>query len=365
MRKSADALIPIQPKMTSSAPPAHPRRDLPPDIQDVSVAVVTVNYRTADLTRKCLAALAGEKAFLPKLKAIVVDGGSGDGSAEELAAFIARPEYAGWVSFLPLELNGGFAWANNQAILKLARERSPPEFVHLLNPDAEITPGAVAELAAELRSHPRCAAVGSQLLDDSGQRAASAFSFPSAGREFVNAAQSGSLGSLLGIAPMVIASSNSCEADWLTGASVMFRAAALRETGLLDDGFFLYYEEVELMHRLKAAGWSIRFVPESRVIHHEGSATGITAARALPPYWYESRRRYFLLTGGPIALLTADLGYLAGEGLRRAKSLIGRRGAKSGFRVRELGRGLWRQARSSVPAWGDAPGEPPAWMSRR
>ena len=351
--------------MTSSAPPDHSKQALPADIKGVSVAVVTVNYRTPDLTKKCLAALADEKTFLPNLKVIVVDGGSGDGSAEQLAAFIAGVEYASWVSFLPLDLNGGFAWANNQALLKLAREPSPPEFIHLLNPDAEITPGAVAQLAAELQTHSRCAAVGSQLLDETRQRAASAFSFPSAGREFVDAAQSGRLGRFIGLAPMVIESNRSCDVDWVTGASMMFRAGALRQTGLFDDGFFLYYEEVELMHRLKKAGWSVRFVPESSVVHHEGSATGIAAARALPAYWYESRRRYFLLTGGRLALLTADLGYLAGDGLRRAKALIGRRSAESGFHVRELGRGIWRQATPSVPAWGDPPGVPPAWMSDR
>lgn len=353
--------------MTSSAPPYHPQQALPADIKGVSVAVVTVNYRTPDLTKKCLAALADEKTLLPNLKAIVVDGGSGDGSAEQLAAFIAQPDYARWVSFLPLELNGGFGWANNQAILKLAREASPPELIHLLNPDAEIKPGAVALLAAELQGHPRCGAVGSRLLDEAGQPTASAFSFPSAGHEFVSAAEAGRLGSFLGIAPMVIESEHSCEADWVTGASVMFRAAALRETGLFDEGFFLYYDEVELMHRLKAAGWSVRFVPASRVVHHEGSATGIATAKTLPPYWYESRRRYFILTGGASALLTADLGCLAGHVCRKAKSLLGRRSAVSRFRLSELG-GIWRHARSttpSIPAWGDPPGERPAWMSRR
>jgi hypothetical protein len=354
--------------MTSSAPPADPQPSLPEDIQHVSVAVVTVNYRTPQLTKKCLAALAGEKALLPNLKAIVVDGGSGDGSAAELDAFIARPEYKSWVSFFPLKLNGGFAWANNQAIMTLAREPSPPEFVHLLNPDAEITHGAVALLAAELKAHPRCGAVGSQLFDEAGRTAASAFRFPSAGREFVSAAQSGRLGSFLGIAPAVIQSAQACEVDWVTGASMMLRSAALRETGLFDDGFFLYYEEVELMHRLKAAGWTVRYVPASRVVHHEGSATGIATAHTLPPYWYQSRRRYFALTGGPFAMLCADLGRLAGYAVGKAKTLIGRRNGGSGFRAAQLGRGIWRQAklrRPSTPAWGDPPGEPPMWMPQR
>ena len=82
----------------------------------------------------------------------------------------------------------------------------------------------------------------------------------------------------------------------------MLRAEALRETGLFDDGFFLYYEEVELMHRLHGAGWTIRHVPQSRVVHIEGASTGVGAATVeepLPAYWYQSRRRYFALVRRP------------------------------------------------------------------
>lgn len=338
------------------------------NLAEAAVAVVIVNYRTPELTAKCLASLASEKTVLPKLEVVVVDGGSADGSAEKLATTVAKPEYASWVSFLPLELNGGFGWANNQAILGLARAPSPPDFVHLLNPDAEITSGAVAFLVQALLSDSRCGAAGSQLIDKYGARAASAFRFPSAGGELVNAAQSASLGRALGIAPAVIDVGSDCEVDWVTGASVMFRPDALRETGLFDDGFFLYFEEVELMHRLKSRGWTVRFVPESRVAHREGSSTGIADARALPSYWYESRRRYFALTGGRSAAFAADLAFLAGSAARRGKTLIGRPGNPSGARVRDqLRLGLWAtaaQLNPSVPAWGDPSGKPPAWKSR-
>jgi len=88
--------------------------------------VVTVNYRTAELTKRCIAAVAKEREKLPLLRAVVVDGGSGDGSAAELAEALAHPDYSDWVEFLPLPINGGFAWANNQAILTLARQPQPP-----------------------------------------------------------------------------------------------------------------------------------------------------------------------------------------------------------------------------------------------
>jgi len=357
------------PEMTTSASFAYAERDRTADLDEATVAVVIVNYRTPELTKRCVAALAGERALVPKLRAIVVDGGSSDGSAAELAATLSQHDYVDWVSFLPLTVNGGFAWANNQAILTLSRDATPPDFVHLLNPDTEVRRGAVASLAREMLAEPRCGAAGSQLLSVAGEIAASAFRFPSPGREIVNAAESQTLGRFLGISPTVIDSSSAIEADWVSGASVMFRSAALRETGLLDDGFFLYFEEVELMHRLHLKGWTVRYVPASRVVHVEAAATGVTRARALPDYWYNSRRRYFALSGGRFGGLTADLAWLAGRSAAMAKKLIGREINDRGCRARDLLRHYspHRTIRfiSSAPAWGDAPGKLPAWMSQR
>jgi GT2 family glycosyltransferase len=335
-------------------------------IAGAAVAVVIVNYRTPELAKRCVAALQSERKLLPKLRAVVVDGGSGDGSAEDLAKVLAEPEYRQWVSFVPLPINGGFGWANNQAILALARESSPPDYIHLLNPDAEVTEGAVARLVEELDANPGCAAAGSQLLTSDGHAVPSAFRFPSPGRELVTAAQSESLGRWLGVAPTVVQANEGTEVDWVTGASVILRSEALRQSGLFDDGFFLYFEEVELMHRLRSEGWTIRHAPQSRVTHLEGAATGVNSAavQPMPAYWYESRRRYFTLTGGVGAALAADLALIAGRAVAFAKSVL--RGLHVAGRVRLID--LFRTPRDegprSAPVWGDPPGKPPAWMSR-
>ncbi len=339
-------------------------------VTETEVAVVIVNYRTPDLTVRCLAALRGERQSLPNLRAVVVDGGSGDVSAAALAQAVAHADYRDWVSFLPLPLNGGFGWSNNQAMLTLARKSSPPQFIHLLNPDTEIVTGAVVSLVEQLQSHARAAAAGSQLLGRHGEPTPSAFPFPSAGLDFVSSSQSEFLGRLVGVGPRTVNAEHSVEVDWVTGASVMFRTAALHETGLFDDGFFLYFEEVELMHRLRAHGWTVRHVPASRVVHIEGASTGVGAATApgpLPAYWYRSRRRYFTLTGGASAALGADLAWLAGHAAGKVKQAFGRTSTGTRARARDLLRiGLWPRpddGRPSVPAWGDAPGKPPAWMA--
>ena len=334
------------------------------------VAIVIVNYRTPKLTIQCLASLRGEKDLLPSLRITVVDGGSGDGSADELARAINSPAYRDWVSLLALPINGGFGWANNQAILTLANDASPPEFIHVLNPDTEIEKSAVAELVRELQAHPRCGAAGSQLLSIDGSTAASAFPFPSKGHEFVNASHSERMGRMFGVGARSLQPATSSEVGWVTGASVMFRSAALRETGLFDDGFFLYFEEVELMYRMRERGWDIRHVPRSRVVHVEGAATGLgaRAARPHPAYWYQSRRRYFGLTGGRSAVATANLAWLGGSAVATLKKLAGRR-ANNPARFKDLLRYGFLARRSdlcpSVPAWGDLPGKAPAWMGYR
>jgi hypothetical protein len=186
------------------------------------------------------------------------------------------------------------------------------------------------------------------------------------GRELVAAAHSDALGRLLGIAPTVVGTEQSVESDWVSGASVMFRSEALRDVGLFDDGFFLYFEEVELMHRMKAKGWSVRHAPGSRVVHLEGASTGGPAARAQPRTWYESRRRYFALTSGSLSVWGANLARLAGRAAGLLRSLF-RRSDGDGTRASDLlrfGFGL-KKARPSVPRWGDAPGKLPAWIELR
>jgi len=337
-----------------------------------AVAVVIVNYGTPDLTIRAVASLAAERTLLPNLRVVVVDGASPDDSARLLGSELSADRYSSWVTFLSLAINGGFGWANNQAILRIARESKPPEFIYLLNPDASVTENAVVRLVEELRAYPRCGAVGSQLLSTEGIATASAFRFPSVSRELVGSAQSEQLARLLRIPPGVISSENSLEVDWVTGASVMFRAAALQDSGLFDDGFFLYFDEVELIHRIRSKGWTVRHVPESRVVHVEGASTGLGAATAKQPhpaYWYRSRRRYFGLTAGRFAIFAAGMGALAGQALVAGKRMMGRSPPSTACRALDLARyGLMPNSadvRPSAPSWGDAPGRPPAWMARR
>ncbi len=341
---------------------------------NANVAVVMVNYRTPALALRAAAAVAGERARLPSLRLVLVDGGSGDGSAGAIAAGLDGPAFRGWAEPLPLGVNGGFGWANNQAMLRLMQGPAPPDFIHLLNPDAIIEPGAIALLARRLAEDPALGAVGSLLLTPAGAPSGSAFRFPTMRGELARGSRTGAVGRLLGVRPVLVEAAG--PAEWVTGASVMFRAEALKQAGLFDDGFFLYFEEVELMWRMARAGWTIAHEPASRVAHVGGAATGVNdhvgarLAPRLPPYWFAARRRFFALTRGRAAAAAASLAWLAGHALWTLRRLAGsgRRMTVVAHEGRDLLRhGIVATAGDATPApvrWNDPPGREPAWMAR-
>lgn len=343
-------------------------------MQDLAVAIV--NYRTPDLTLGCVASLLPARATFPALRAVVVDGGSADGSAERIADEIAARGWGDWVTALPLPVNGGFAFANNRAVAALAAAGPLPTAIALVNPDARARPGALERMAALLDREARAGAVGALLIHEDGRPQSSAFRFPSIRGEFCRGAGTGLIDRLLRVPPTSIDSDVALEVPWVTGAAVMFRTAALAQAGLFDEGFFLYFEETELMARLRAHGWTVWHEPEALVVHEGGAATqirdpetGLPYRRPLPAYWYEARRRYFALGHGRAYGLAAGLAWLAGRSWWRLRHLVGPRPYEGPLREERdlIGHGLWPSrfdATAAARPLDAAAGERPAWMTR-
>lgn len=338
------------------------------------VGVVIVNYRTPEMVVACLERLEQERSLLASIEAVVVDNASGDGSVALLSARLGEAPFAEWVQFLPLRLNGGFGWGNNEAILSLLARDMPPEAILLLNPDTMIEPGAVAALVRDMQARPNAAAIGSQLVNQDGTLAGSAFRFPSISREFLRGLGIAKFGRFLRIAPVLVPLGEVGPVDWVTGASVLIRTQALRDAGMFDSGFFLYFEEVELMHRFAVHGWKCYHCPESRVVHFAGASTGIVdgqlaGKRAPPDYLFHSRHRYFALTRGRLSAWLADIAWLAGSCCARIIGMLTpKRGTVDTDAERKallrIGLGARRKDVCSaiMPTTG-MPGHPPAWMT--
>lgn len=328
------------------------------NVPRMKLAVVIVNYRTPDLTLAAVRSLSAERDAT-MLHVYVVDNESGDGSAETLKTALAKPEFATWATVLPQVVNGGFGWGNNQAVLHIARGGTAPEQILFLNPDTEVQPGAVAALSAALDGNPDCAIAGAAICAPDGSASSSAFRAPSIGREFIRASHLARLGYALGIAATDVSADS--EADWVSGSAFIARWSALEDIGLFDDGFFLYFEEIELMARMRAKGWRIRSVADARVMHREGGATGMAGGGGLlPPYWHRSRRRYFALMLGERGAVRADTAFRWGS---RIGALRGRSSPDTSENLKRMAdAAALPVVPPNIVRIGDEPGRQPAWM---
>lgn len=293
------------------------------------LGIVIVNYRSADLAVDCLRSLSRQVSGIPAARAVVVDNASGDGSADRMAAAIAAEGWGGWASVLPLDGNRGFSAGNNAGIRFLLEEREPPDWLLLLNPDTLVREGALRVLLDRGTRQPRTGIVGSRLEEPDGTPQRSAFRFHSVLGELDRALRLGPVSRLLArwtVAPPPPGAA--CRVDWVSGASMLIRRDVVDAIGLLDEGYFLYYEEVDFCLRAARAGWECWHEPGSRVVHLVGKSTGIDPSdpvRRLPHYVLESRNRYFVKNHGAAYAALADLAWLIGHLAWRLRMRLQRR----------------------------------------
>jgi len=181
---------------------------------------------------------------------VVVDNASADGSRDVVAA---RPG----IRLMALPANVGFAAANNAAI-----RATQGELVLLLNSDTLVPPGALNRLVARLRATPSAAIAGPRLVDAEGQPELSFGPMISPLNEWRQKHRS----------PDWIRANTSREhfVDWVSGACLLVYRAEAEAVGLLDDRFFLYTEDVDFCHAVRALGRKVLFTPEAEITHLRG-----------------------------------------------------------------------------------------------
>src|SRR4051812_8721275 len=159
-----------------------PRRNTP-DAAPMKLLIVIVNYKTPDLVVECLESLTSEITTVPGTRVIVTDNASGDGSVEKINAATAKHHWD-WVTVMPLECNGGFAYGNNRAIEPALRTEHPPQYVFLLNPDTIVLPDALRQLVKFMDDHEDVGIAGGRVLNPDSSVRNSVFRFHSVLSEF-------------------------------------------------------------------------------------------------------------------------------------------------------------------------------------
>ncbi len=270
------------------------------------IAVIVVNYGTPDLAIAAVESVLGKSSERYDIAVHLVDNASPGGDAVRFEEHHQSQNWGDRVTLWPETANHGFARGNNVVLRALSKQARPPEYVFLLNPDAQIENDAVTHLADFLIETPNAGAVGAQMLDENGARTSGAFRFPSAIGEFEKSVNFGPVSFLLNRYRVPLSPDQAPgPVDWVSGAAVMFRFVALEKIDFFDPGFFLYYEEVDLMRRLKAAGWGVHYHPQARVLHLEGAATQVVVQKRRPAYLYRSWRRFFSKKGQGYAIFAA------------------------------------------------------------
>ncbi len=262
--------------------------DTKPDL-----AVVIVSWNVRELLADCLHALLDDLAQ-SKLEAVVwvVDNGSTDGSPEMVA--LAFPA----VRLITSEENLGFAAGNNLALRAILTHHASrfTRYVWLLNPDTEVQAGATAALVSALDANPRVGVAGAKLLYPDGSLQQSAFRFPGLLQlafdlfpipaRFYETSLNGRYPRRLyeGQAPFPV--------DHPLGAAMMVRAQTIAEVGLLDEGFWMYCEEIDWCWRMRQAGWRAYCVPAAQVVHHAGRSTEQVRVASFAALWRSRLRLY-------------------------------------------------------------------------
>jgi len=290
----------------------------------VKLLVVIVNYRVATLVVDCLRSVADERRRVAGTHVAVCENGSGDGSAQVLRSAIDDNGWGDWCSLTVSPTNLGFTGGNNLLIKPALASAAPPRYVLLLNPDTVVRPRALHALVDFMDRNPEVGIAGSRLEDPDGTPQRSAFRFKSPLGEFEGAVSIGVVTRLLQrwvVAPPVV--DHACATDWVAGASMIIRREVLEQTGLLDEDYFTYFDDIDFCFNARKRGWPTWYVPDSRVVHLVGQSTGLTAIpKRIPAYVLEARRRYFLKNHDPLYAALVDAGMIFGLALARLRAAL-------------------------------------------
>jgi N-acetylglucosaminyl-diphospho-decaprenol L-rhamnosyltransferase len=260
-----------------------------------TLAVVVVSYNVRELLKRCLEHALASLALAPDLTAQVW---VVDNASEDASAAMVKREFPS-VRLVAARENLGFARGNNLAMrwLDLPDGEDAPDFVMLLNPDAEPLGDAIGLMAHHLIENPALGGVGAQLQYADGSFQHGAFRFPGLLQLWFDLFPP-RFGRLLdshlnGRYPRSLyAAGQPFPVDFVLGASLMVRRESIRAVGLLDEGYFMYAEEVDWCWRMHRAGWDFACVPMALVTHHGGASSSQFRSRAFISLWRSRLRLY-------------------------------------------------------------------------
>jgi GT2 family glycosyltransferase len=256
----------------------------------MELSTIIVSWNTKQLLKNCLQSLLHELKDIES-EVFVVDNNSEDNSADMVANEFPQ------VKLIRNDTNRGFAAANNQVLAQ-----AQGKYILLLNPDTEIFPNAIKNLIGFLNTNDKAYVVAPQLINSDGSIQRSCRSFPTFLAmlyELIGLSRLFPNHKLFGHYKMLEFDHNhERQVDQPEGACLLIRRSVIERIGMLDEGYFMLFEEVDWCYRIKQAGLEIWFTPKAKVKHHYGQAIKqvkikmiLSSHRGLYRFWSKHYRQ--------------------------------------------------------------------------
>lgn len=251
------------------------------------LSIIIVSYNGSNLLRECLDSIF---KYPPRQNyvVIVVDNNSKDGSQE-----LVRKKYP-TVELIANTSNVGFAAANNMAI-----KSTDSEFILLLNSDCQVYKNSLDEMLGFMGSIADAAVVGPKITNSDGSIQYSCRKFPS----IIDAGLHSILANIAPDNPVSrkykladISREKPFEVDWVSGSCMLIRRQALSDTGLMDENYFMYVEDVDICFQMWKKNWKVYYYPHAEILHHIGGSTNAgkvaSSVRMQKSIFYFFRKNY-------------------------------------------------------------------------
>lgn len=280
----------------------------------MDLEVVIVSHRAEGLLRNCLRSLAAHPPATAAMRVTVVDSGSPDGTPDMVEREFPQ------VRLLRRD-NVGFSAANNVVL-----RETDAEAVLLLNPDTEVYAGTLDAALARLAVDPRIGMVGVKLVMENGELDhACKRSFPTplaALAHFTGIGRGADApGALSQYRATALGDNEPGEVDAVNGAFMLCRAAAVRAVGLLDEGYWLYMEDLDWCHRFWDAGWKVFYEPAGTALHVKGASSGGRRGFKQEIAFHRGMGRFYRRFDAPGHSPLVNAAVYAGIGAKLAASL--------------------------------------------
>lgn len=245
-----------------------------PNSDPMTLLIVTINYRTPDLTIGLLESLAPQVGALGGCKVVVVDNASGDDSVARIGTTITARGWSSWVELVPSQTNRGYAGGLNLGI----RSAPAARYVLMINNDVIVHEGCLSHCLRVMDTEPTIGVMSCRLVEPDGTVQTTARKAPTPSR---------SLACAFGLPwklPALFAwadqqdhawdrSTVKRDVEWLGGAFMLTRGDLIRTIGGLDESFFFYGEDVEFSHRVRKAGYRCHYDPAVSITHFAAASS--------------------------------------------------------------------------------------------